>query len=58
MLCVSCVWVLFVVLLCSVVCRDFCLICDACGWCSFVGNMGVSSCRCCVLVSVVHHLQL
>ena len=34
---------------------DFCLICDACGWrCSFMGSICVSSCRCCVFVSVVH----
>ena len=36
-------------------CCVFCLICDICSWrCYFVGNMCVTSCRCCVLVSVVH----
>ena len=35
-------------------CCDFCLICDACSWwCSFVGSMCVSSCRCCVFVHPV-----
>ena len=34
-------------------CCDFCLICDACSWkCSFMGSVCVSSCRCCVFVSV------
>ena len=38
-----------------VVCCDFCLIYDACIWrCSFMGSVCVSSCRCCVFVSVVH----
>ena len=48
-----------VLLLCSVVgvCGvvTFSLICNMCSWRgSFMGNMCVSSCRCCVLVSVVH----
>ena len=40
-------------------CCDFCLICDACSWmCSFMGNMCVASCRCCVLVSVGHPVAI
>ena len=32
----------------------FCLICDACSCrCSFMGRVCVSSCRCCVFVSVI-----
>ena len=37
----------------------FCLICDACSWrCSSMGSMCVSSCRCCVFVSVVHPVAI
>ena len=36
-----------------------CLICDVCSWrCSFMGSMCVSSCRCCVFVSVVHAVAI
>ena len=48
-------------LLCSVCvgCCDFCLNCDACSWrCSFMGRVCVSSCRCCVFVSVVHPVAI
>ena len=37
----------------------FCLYCDA--WscrCLCVGSMGVSSCRCCMFVSCVHHVAV
>ena len=38
---------------------DFYLICDACSCgCSFMGSMRVSSCRCCVFVSVVHPVAI
>ena len=40
-------------------CCHFCLICDACSWnCYFVGNMCVSSCRCCGLLSVAHPVAI
>ena len=40
-------------------CCDFCLMCDACSWrCSFMGSVCVSSCRCCVFVSVVHPVAI
>ena len=40
-------------------CCDFCLIRDACSWmCSIMGSMCVSSCRCCVFVSVVHPVAI
>ena len=40
-------------------CCDFCLIRDACSWmCSFMGSTCVSSCRCCVFVSVVHPVAI
>ena len=40
-------------------CCEFRLICDACSWkCSFMGSVCVSSCRCCVLVSVVHPVAI
>ena len=45
--------------LCQCLCCDFCLICDACSWrCSFMGSMFVSSCICCVFVSVVHPVAI
>ena len=35
-------------------CCNFCHICNACSWrCSFLGSVYVSSCRCCVVASVV-----
>ena len=38
---------------------DFCLICDACSWkCSLMGRVCVSSCRCCVFVSVVQPVAI
>ena len=38
---------------------DFCLIGDACNWrCSFMGSRCVSSCICCVFVSVVHSVAI
>ena len=58
---VLCFLCLGVVMLCSgcVGCCDFCLICDACSWrCSFMGSVCVSSCRCCVFVSVVHPVSI
>ena len=40
-------------------CCDFCLICDACSWiCSFLGSVCVSSCLCCVFVSVVNPVAI
>ena len=37
----------------------FCLICDACNWrCSLMCSVCVSSCRCCVFVSVVHPVTI
>ena len=40
-------------------CCDFCLICDACSWrCSLIGRVCVSSCRCCVFMSVVHPVAI
>ena len=46
------------VVLCSVW-FFFLLICDVCSWrCSFMGNLCVSSCRCFVLVSVVHPVAI
>ena len=40
-------------------CSDFCYICDACSLrCSFMGRLCVSSCRCCVFVSVVHPVAI
>ena len=40
-------------------CCDFCLICDVCKWmCSLMGRVCVSSCRCCVFVSVVHPVAI
>ena len=60
MLFVSYVWVLFVVLWCSLVgVRVVLIICDACSCrCSFIGRVCVSSCRCCVFVSVVHPVTI
>ena len=40
-------------------CCVFCLYCDA--WscrCSCMGSMSVSSCRCCMFVSCVHHVAV
>ena len=55
---VSYVWVWFVGMWCSG-CVGFCLICDACSWrCSLKGRVCVSSCRCCVFVSVVHPVAI
>ena len=31
--------------------------CDGCCKCSCMGSMSVSSCRCCMFVSCVHHVQ-
>ena len=40
-------------------CCVFCLYCDAwSGRCSCMGSMRVSSCRCCMLVSCVHHVAV
>ena len=40
-------------------CCDVCLICDACSWRgSILGRVCVSSCRCCVFVSVVHPVAI
>ena len=40
-------------------CGVLCLICDACSrGCSFIGSVGVSPCRWCVLVSVVHPVAI
>ena len=37
----------------------FCRICDVCSWRrSFMGSMCVLSCRCCVLVSVMHPVAI
>ena len=50
-----------VVMQCSgcVGCCDFYLIFDAYSWrCSFMGSVCVSSCRCCVFVSVVHPVAI
>ena len=36
-------------------CCAFCLKCDACSYrCYLIGSMLVSSCKCCVLASLVH----
>ena len=52
---------------CSLLCCDvvgvwgvvICVICDACSWrCSFMGRGCVSSCICCVFVSVVHPVAI
>ena len=38
---------------------NLCLICDASSWrCSFLGRVCVSSCRCCMFVSVVHPVAI
>ena len=35
------------------------VVCDACSWmCSFMDNMFVSSCRCCVLLFIVHTVAI
>ena len=40
-------------------CCDLCVTCVACSWrCSFIGGVCVSSCRCCVFVSVVHAVAI
>ena len=52
-----CYWKLFFHESGSVECCDSCLICDACS-CSFMRIICVSSCRCCVLVSVVHPVAI
>ena len=37
----------------------FCLCCDAWNWgCSCMGSISVSSCRCCMFVSCVHHVAV
>ena len=40
-------------------CFDFCLISNVCSWrCSLLGRVYISSCRCCVFVSVVHPVAI
>ena len=37
----------------------FVSLCDACSWrCSLIGRVCVSSCRCCMFVSVVHQVAI
>ena len=42
------------------VCVNVCgVVCDVCSWrCSFMGRVCVSSCRCCLFVSVVHPVAI
>ena len=40
-------------------CCVFCLYCEECScMCSSMGSVSVSSCRCCMFVSCVHHVAV